>query len=216
MGKRGPKPGFKQSAEHIEKRMRKIRGIVRTEAETRLRVANRRKHYGGEWGPTGRPKITSEEIWKRIDKRGPDECWLWVGTVERCRYGRIYIDGRSYYAHRVVYDLVNPGQITKNGPTDRNGYGFVRHTCDNPTCCNPSHLILGTQMDNARDKIERGRQPKTGSLNSPRAKLNREQVLELRELWKNGMAIGRLMQKFGLSRSGVCGVAYRRTYKDIP
>lgn len=61
--------------------------------------------------------------------------------------------GKPWLAHRVAYVLTH-GDIP-----DGSGYhgAVVRHKCDNPKCCNPAHLQLGTQKDNVQDMYERGR-----------------------------------------------------------
>lgn len=77
-----------------------------------------------------------------------DTCWLWNGAKHNFGYGCFYYKGKLIKAHQYAY-------IKFNGPiTD--GL-LVRHTCDVPECCNPAHLILGTQQDNINDCIERGR-----------------------------------------------------------
>lgn len=85
-------------------------------------------------------------FWDRVDKSG--ECWLWFGKIEWDGYGRVKYKGKSYRAHRVAWELVN-GEI-------EDGL-LVLHRCDNPLCCNPSHLFLGTQQDNMTDKKQKGR-----------------------------------------------------------
>lgn len=86
--------------------------------------------------------------------------------------------------HRVVYSEYN-GVAMK----DLAGLS-VRHTCDNPRCVNPEHLVLGTHQDNMRDKSERGRNPDvTGELN-PKARLSLEAVQDIRDNYvpfKKGM-----------------------------
>lgn len=80
------------------------------------------------------------------------ECWLWTGATFRYGYGNIRVrrDGRwrNQGTHIVMWEEVN-------GPVP-DGL-ILRHTCDRPACCRPDHLIPGTQANNIRDAIERGR-----------------------------------------------------------
>jgi hypothetical protein len=78
-----------------------------------------------------------------------DECWPWLGSRTVNGYGRL----GNRYAHRLVYEQ-EVGPI----PDGLN----VLHSCDNPPCVNPRHLRVGTQADNARDALERGRLNTTG------------------------------------------------------
>ena len=82
-----------------------------------------------------------QRFWKHIDKRGPDECWLWQKSL-REGYGAFRTAQRSISAHRLAYVLDNSLNLE-----DINGW-FVLHSCDTPRCCNPKHLRLGTQQDN--------------------------------------------------------------------
>ena len=78
-------------------------------------------------------------------------CWEWQGRKDgrgNCKYGVIDIDSARHLVHRVVYAEIN-------GPIP-NGMG-VLHRCDNPPCCNPDHLFLGTQLVNIRDAKAKGR-----------------------------------------------------------
>lgn len=78
----------------------------------------------------------------------PSGCWVW--TAGRCSsgYGTFFYHGRVQPSNRVAWMLM-VGQI----PADK----IVCHTCDNPACVNPAHLWLGTHLDNARDKMAKGR-----------------------------------------------------------
>jgi len=84
------------------------------------------------------------EFWNLVQRGGPDDCWPWAHTLFPNGYGYF----RRHLAHRVAYELAN-------GPIPAGL--LVCHACDNPPCCNPAHLWLGTQSDNAQDRNRKGR-----------------------------------------------------------
>lgn len=95
-----------------------------------------------------------ERFWAKIDVRGPDECWEWTATRHYKGYGEFRIvTSRSAKAHGVAWILAN----TRDIPAGM----VVCHRCDNPPCCNPGHLFLGTVGDNNRDRAAKGRGGKT-------------------------------------------------------
>lgn len=85
----------------------------------------------------------------KITVAGPDECWNWTACTTGAKalgwYGRFCLRNKRYYAHRgfpleyLTDDLA------------------ILHECDNPLCCNPAHLTLGTQLDNVKDMIRKAR-----------------------------------------------------------
>lgn len=90
-----------------------------------------------------------DRFWLKVDRRGPDECWRWLAAKDPRGYGRVGTDpGAIALSHRVAYALTH-GEL----PNDK----FVCHRCDNPPCCNPGHLFLGTCLDNNRDMYAKGR-----------------------------------------------------------
>lgn len=94
---------------------------------------------------------TPADVFRYIDTHGNDTsvCWEWTGsTGGRDGRGTISIDGKKYQAHRVVFELFN-GEIADGM--------VVRHRCDNPICCNPTHLVIGTKSMNTLDMYERDR-----------------------------------------------------------
>ena len=92
-------------------------------------------------------KTLEERFWEKVCK-GP-ECWEWTGaTSGRLPYGHIYRNGREQRAHRVSWEI-NRGQI----PLGLS----VLHRCDNPGCVRPDHLFIGTQSDNLKDAVSKGR-----------------------------------------------------------
>jgi hypothetical protein len=142
-------------------------------------------------------------------------CWPWLGWRNEQGYGRFEIDGKSYYAHRAIFRLANPGVISLNAPKNKFGFGFLRHRCDNPSCCNPIHLEVGTHADNMKDKVNRGRQHIFGSIESPNAKLTAEDVFFIRLHRRNGVTRKALALLYEVSVSTIKGVTSGRHYSDI-
>lgn len=101
-----------------------------------------------------RKTIPAEQrFWNKVDRRGRDDCWEWLGAKLPRGYGIIGVgDSRAGSAttgaHRFSYEL-------HYGPIP-DGY-YVMHSCDNPSCVNPHHLSVGTPADNNHDTVRKGR-----------------------------------------------------------
>ena len=137
-----------------------------------------------------RCRTTLDDIWKRVTNYGDfSKCWEWQGGT--CRgYGIVSVGNRSYRVHRLVYRLV------KGDPGD----SYVCHYCDNPGCCNPDHLWLGTTDDNMKDMVSKGRSSRLyGSMNGS-SKLRDEQVLSVFDFRKCGMSHNKIASLLGVSR----------------
>jgi hypothetical protein len=88
-------------------------------------------------------------FWSRVDaSRGADSCWSWTGALDSGGYGQCGRDRRLHKTHRVAWMLTH-GEIPDGL--------VVCHHCDNRRCCNPAHLFVGTQGDNVRDMVRKGR-----------------------------------------------------------
>lgn len=88
-------------------------------------------------------------FWSKVARAGADDCWPWSGYRMPKGYGRTYFDGRWWLAHRLAYALERDPGLPVGQP--------VLHSCDNPPCCNPSHLFLGSRADNNADMDAKGR-----------------------------------------------------------
>ncbi len=155
-----------------------------------------------------------------INRLGPDDCWVWRRSkLYPGGYGKTKIRGVTKLAHRLTF------QIHIGDP----GTHFVLHRCDNPPCCNPRHLFLGTHKDNMRDCFEKGRRAKGDSNGArlypdrlargeshPGRKLTEKDVIEIRKLRALGWAAISLSAKFGVTYGNICHICSRRNWRHVP
>lgn len=133
------------------------------------------------------------DFWSRVDKS--DGCWRFRAAAEG-DYGRLGIEGRTRLAHCVAWALVH-------GPIPE-GMSVLHH-CDNRPCVRPDHLYVGTQGDNVRDAVERGRHVSGYGLRDhrgaghPMAKTTESSVRSIRALAATGQSVPVLASRFGLS-----------------
>lgn len=162
-----------------------------------------------------RPKIKgtlADRLWARVDKTtSPSGCWEWRGYRRPSGHGQIGrgtrvqgLDG----THRVAWEVSN-GRPVPPGM-------FVCHRCDNPPCCNPDHLFLGTAADNANDMAQKGRGNGARGTRNHNAKLTDEQVEQIRRRYeppRKGLRYGNaatLAAEFGICKQYVLDLAAGR------
>lgn len=147
-------------------------------------------------GPKRKP--IEERFWPKVDKRGPEDCWEWIGARQVSGYGFIYAgrNPRFLIAHRVSWELAN-------GPIPAGL--VVCHHCDDPPCCNPKHLFLGTRADNNRDraKKKRGRESRQWGEQNPNVKVSDEQCAKMRDLYESGWSQTHIAKRFGIKQPQV-------------
>lgn len=98
-----------------------------------------------------KPGPIEPRFWAKVLVGSPNECWPWLASNGFRNYGKFKIGGTYRAAHIIAYELAN------NRLVDYKKGEIIMHSCDNPKCCNPAHLILGTQSDNIRDRELRKR-----------------------------------------------------------
>lgn len=89
----------------------------------------------------------------KVDIRGEDECWNWKGSKDTAGYGMFWLQGSAKGAHRISYFIKN-GELP--GFDAEGNELCIRHSCNNPACCNPAHLLIGTDKDNLIDSVKSG------------------------------------------------------------
>lgn len=144
------------------------------------------------------------DMWKRVAVGGVDECWLWEGARSDTGYGTFTLENRSLKPHRLAYELTH-GQI----PTGM----LVCHSCDNPPCCNPAHLFLGTHADNKRDCQRKGRH--AHGQTHGRARLTPELVVEARARHARGEAVTSIAADLGVPTRTLAGAVTGETWANV-
>ena len=145
---------------------------------------------------TPKEHLAMLRFWEKVDKSaGPNSCWPFMGTrVPKGGYGRVRF-GSLMAAHRLAWILTH-GDICSSEID-------VCHSCDNPPCCNPAHLWIGTATDNMKDMRMKGR-------GTPR--LTEQQVREIRIDERPKLTIA---SNYGISRSLVSLIKNRKAWKHL-
>lgn len=160
----------------------------------------------------GKRGTLEERFWRKVDVRGPDECWPWTaGTT--CGYGVVTVaGGRKIRAHRLSWQI-HLGPI----PEGEGHHGTcVLHHCDQPSCVNPSHLFLGTQADNMADMFAKGRGRSLRGENHGRAKLTENSVFEIRKRYSDGESQKSIAVAFGVSRPNISYIVTKKRWDPYP
>lgn len=157
-------------------------------------VPRKRRKLGGF--KRGTP--TKDRFFGRVDVRGPDECWLWLGCGND-RYGQIVDDrGRRMPVHRYSFEL-HMRPLKK--------HEHVLHLCDNSWCVNPMHLEVGTHRQNMLDRSRRGRH--SNAVATP------EQAKEIHERYQAGEQARSLAEAFGLKISTIYNIGLGYHWKSL-
>jgi hypothetical protein len=176
-----------------------------------LCVAHYSRWYRGK--PLEGPlRLVGVPVQQRFDskvRRGaPDECWPWLGATSPKGYGVLQlgtaVESDTRFAHRLAWEYAN-------GPIPEGQR--VLHRCDNPPCCNPGHLFLGTDTDNQRDKVEKGRQAKGQDL--PQTVLTPADVRAIRRSLAAGQTQELIGLRYGVSRATIGQIKRGETWRHV-
>jgi len=146
--------------------------------------------------------MLSTKLETRLAPPNARGCRVWLGHVDEWGYGRARFDGRIIRTHRVAWELAH-------GPIPEGMR--VLHRCDNPPCCNPDHLFLGTDRDNAADRDAKGR----GRLNRGNPKLTPDQVRDIRRRHAAGESQTALARSFPVRQTTISEIIHRRLWPDL-
>lgn len=154
------------------------------------------------------PIFTPLEIalfWSKVDTSR--YCWKWRASQLPNGYGSFKWRGRNQQAHRIAWQIFN-GRLLESGE-------YILHRCDNVSCCRPDHLFPGSQLDNMRDKIAKGRDVYAHGEDHYLSELNTEQVQEIRRRRASGESGRALAKEYGVKPATICDIHRRRTWKHI-
>ena len=151
--------------------------------------------------------ILLNRFWSKIDIRGDSDCWNWIAAPRKKSegYGAFWFNGRHEPAHRMAYIFCKCVDIPN---------GMVAcHKCDNPRCCNPNHLFIGTPIENNNDKVMKNRD--VFSERHGKAKLSAKDVAEIRNIRASVIghrtrdhagSMKQLAKRFGVSSSHIADI----------
>lgn len=147
-------------------------------------------------------------FWDSVKRGAPDECWEWQRS--RCglhgEYGNTYYNGKRLTAHRAAW-MLTCGSL----PDDKLE---VCHTCDNPLCCNPAHLWIGTHKQNMDDKANKKRGNVPYGNAHKNAKLDDDKIALIRSCLASGVSQRAIAREFGVSQPTICYINHDIRWKQ--
>lgn len=155
-------------------------------------------------------------FWSKINVTNSNEsCWYWkANTSHNFGYGSFRINGKTYSSHRLAL-MFYSGGIKDDLQAN--------HKCNNPACCNPTHLYWGTQKENIRDSIiagtktdpPRNNPPILRGEDNPHAVMTEDFIRNLRGDWQSEVSAKKLSKKYNISINTVYQIVNYRSWKHV-
>jgi len=148
-------------------------------------------------------------FWTKADRTGgPDACWPWTCAIGGTGYGYVWVPTvmKVVSAHRLAYVLTN-GAVSQDI--------VIRHSCDNRPCVNPRHLLAGTQSDNMKDKVSRGRDRTPRGEHATFAKLTEAKVREIQRAFTRGEGARILGRRYGVAHTQIAAIRSGTAWRHV-
>lgn len=142
----------------------------------------------------------TEDKWAVTPGPLETDCWIWQGTLNSDGYATIKYKQKTFKVYRVMWERFH-GETIPPGKS-------ALHRCDTPACMNPRHIFIGTQIDNIRDMVSKGRQSSNRGLTD-------DEVRTIRAMVRGGMRQSEVVQLMGVDSGTVSRIVNRKLYKHV-
>ena len=150
------------------------------------------------------PAANQALFWTHI--RRTDTCWIWTGLKNEKGYGVVGQYGKRWRAHRLMWTIHFNCQIPPGLQ--------VLHSCDNPSCVNPDHLFLGTNLHNRQDMVAKQRQAKGEKVVG--SKLVTDQIVRIRSIWNDSqMTQSQIAALFNVHQSTISLIVRTKRWQHV-
>lgn len=143
---------------------------------------------------------------KRFVKDKQSGCIFWTGWRNEKGYGRVYYKKQVFFVHRAAFMIAENRDLL---PEE-----VVMHICNNPSCCNPDHLRVGTVQENNTYKLSQGRFYVNGKRPKHR-RLNSEEVIKIKLRLNSGHGITKIARDYDMSTQCIRDIKNERTWSSV-
>ena len=126
-------------------------------------------------------------FWEKVDIKSSDECWVWTGAKSKKGYG---IFGKRVNGKPI---MLRATRVLSRFRGDKTEGLVAMHKCDNPSCCNPEHVVMATAKQNTQDMIGKNRDDRV-------KKIPDGQIHIVFSLSESGFTHQKIADFFGVSR----------------